>query len=1175
MKKSLGIDLGTNSLGWAILDNDEGKILNKGVIVFPEATDEKDTVETPAAARRKARAARRLIFRRKLRKWYLLKVLIENGMCPLKPEELEKWKKEDIYPLENLEFLEWLKIDPYKARSDASEKEVTPYELGRALYHLSQRRGFKSSRKDVVVSDIEGGEGKKGKEQKEPKDDLGKVKSGISDLSKELEKSGCKTLGQYFYKIIKDEKNELEKTRIRNRYIGRVEHYEPEFKTIMQAQGIDGDLYQNTHSAIFMQRPLRSQKHLVGKCPLEPKHTRCQLGHPAYEEFRMLSFVNNLRFVDENDEKSELSLKDKERIYKLFDKVTDRIKFSDISKEFKKDFKLNGKKFHYYRDNETVAGCPTKSRIRKALGDSWTEKDEQKIFDACLFFEDNDKLIGWVKKHYPSIPQKDIPSILKIKPKDGFADYSLKAIKNILPWLRKGHNLYKAKLLAKFPEIIPDFDNREEEILNDYETIHSRFEEDKKKIKEDARYYCKPFTEQLKDYFTYEYKVSEEDWNKLYIDHEYEKLPQLPEVELGNIKNPVANRSLTALKKLVNYLLEGGEIDSKTVVRVELARDINNYARRKAIQKWQKDKEEARENARKRIEEYNVTVTDDTIERYILWEEQGHICLYTGSNITPKDLFDGKIIDIEHTVPRSIGGDDSLANKTVCFSKYNRAVKRDKIPSELDDWDEIDNRLRPWRDKVSSLEEQYTRDKERSKKITDPDSKKKAMIKVHYSKMELDYWKDKLWRFDIPKDKLKDPVGGISGFKKRQLVDTGIVTTYAVELLKKSFDKVYPVNGVAVAFARKAWGLPPKNRIDHRHHAVDAMVIAALSQKRFNDICSALKNEDQQRTNRRISEICPPPFEGVDFVKSIEKAKEEICVRNLPKGSPIRQSKRKVFLANASGENSHKKVLSGGSIVRNSLHDATVYGCIKKPGTDENIYVIRRTLIGAKINDIKVDDIVDGKIRTIVKEALVRLSNSGKNTISEGDIKMPSGVAINKVRMKASLTTPLVLKPHIFSSNKDYKKNYYVDSAHGSNFRVAVFEKDDGKRILEADSLLAWAKGRKTSPGDKKFLGYIYPGSMVMAPGDYLYKIVKFELNSDKKGVKRIAFVFHSETRPSAVLNKELKEMGKNAQGESNFDNMPSERLLLSPKQYLQMLYEGIDFKMNLDGEIELLDANK
>ena len=94
MKKTLGIDLGSNSLGWAILDDLTGDILDKGVLVFPEGVDPDagTSVETPAAQRRAARMGRRLKFRRKLRKWNLLKLLIENGMCPLSIAELEGWK---------------------------------------------------------------------------------------------------------------------------------------------------------------------------------------------------------------------------------------------------------------------------------------------------------------------------------------------------------------------------------------------------------------------------------------------------------------------------------------------------------------------------------------------------------------------------------------------------------------------------------------------------------------------------------------------------------------------------------------------------------------------------------------------------------------------------------------------------------------------------------------------------------------------------------------------------------------------------------------------------------------------------------------------------------------------------------------------------------------------------
>ncbi|MBO6066783.1 MAG: type II CRISPR RNA-guided endonuclease Cas9, partial [Kiritimatiellae bacterium] len=158
--KTLGIDLGTNSLGWAILDNITGDILDKGVVVFPEGIDPaNDTLETPAAIRRAKRAGRRLKFRRKLRKWILLKLLIQNGMTPLKLEELEEWRKNSKYPVGNKAFIAWLKSsdtsNPYVDRANAASGKVDKLVLGRALYHLAQRRGFKSSRKDTAGGEAE------------------------------------------------------------------------------------------------------------------------------------------------------------------------------------------------------------------------------------------------------------------------------------------------------------------------------------------------------------------------------------------------------------------------------------------------------------------------------------------------------------------------------------------------------------------------------------------------------------------------------------------------------------------------------------------------------------------------------------------------------------------------------------------------------------------------------------------------------------------------------------------------------------------------------------------------------------------------------------------------------------------------------------------------------------
>ena len=481
MARTLGLDLGSNSLGWAILDDVTGDVLDKGVVIFPEGVDldAKKSTETPAAIRRAARMGRRMKFRRKLRKWHLLKLLIEAKMCPLTLPELDEWKKNGRYPIGNKAFLGWLKAtntsNPYCDRAAAATGKVEPHVLGRALYHIVQRRGFKSSRKEeAALVDEETGE------EKQADKELGKVKSGIAALTNEIQAAGCKTLGQYFYKRLEAEKDKLDKTRIRCRYTGRIEHYEAEFAVIMDAQGYPASdpLRSALHEAIFSQRPLRSQAHLVGNCPLEKSNPRVQIGHPAFEEFRMLSFVNNLSLEDEDgnyrDENGNLlyplTKEDRELVCTALMKVTTKtlstIKFSDIQKLFKKDprFKVKGLKFHYYRPDDAVATCQTRHRIRSAFGT--VQYDEQMVFDALTFFDDTDRLADWFRKHFPTLDDRAVKKLLSIHPKEGNAKYSLKAIRKMLPFLRKGFELSQARFFAKLPDIIPGFAEHEETILD-------------------------------------------------------------------------------------------------------------------------------------------------------------------------------------------------------------------------------------------------------------------------------------------------------------------------------------------------------------------------------------------------------------------------------------------------------------------------------------------------------------------------------------------------------------------------------------------------------------------------------------------------------------------------------------------------------------------------------------
>ena len=146
--KTLGIDLGTNSLGWAVIN--ETGVENSGVLVFEEGIIREkgiDSLKTPAALRREARMARRLRFRRHLRRRLILKILIEQKMCPLAQEELKAWSQMGSFPKDNTAFVEWLKStdtrNPYCDRARAATEKVDPLTLGRAIYHLAQRRGFK------------------------------------------------------------------------------------------------------------------------------------------------------------------------------------------------------------------------------------------------------------------------------------------------------------------------------------------------------------------------------------------------------------------------------------------------------------------------------------------------------------------------------------------------------------------------------------------------------------------------------------------------------------------------------------------------------------------------------------------------------------------------------------------------------------------------------------------------------------------------------------------------------------------------------------------------------------------------------------------------------------------------------------------------------------------------
>lgn len=447
MAKFIGLDLGTNSIGWSIRETDleerryfieqfkeyllkgkreddiseilKNEIIDYGVIVFEKGVgDGKSGEFSLAAERRKNRSKRRLYNAKRYRKWALLKVLIENKMCPLSPEELKLWsvgewiekegKKKNvgrIYPLENQILQQWLAFDPiffgdkgtsknakvirknpYDLRCELLKQiepneELRKYKIGRALYHFAQRRGFKTSRKS----------GKSGYAKNE---EIEKAKAENNELQ----------LSQFI-----NQKYFQQNQRFRASGVIQRKYYEKEFLAICDKQELDKTLSQQLFDAVYFVRPLRTQKGLVGKCTLEPNKPRIPISHPLYEEFRALQKINDIKWRETGSNKDfepiKISLKKKifEQLFfrkisggKNKDKIDERsyFKFEEIVKEFSENnkYEFNFAKYDIEKlkeenkyeltANPSISVCPVIAGLINVFDEVWKDKfisDENKF----------------------------------------------------------------------------------------------------------------------------------------------------------------------------------------------------------------------------------------------------------------------------------------------------------------------------------------------------------------------------------------------------------------------------------------------------------------------------------------------------------------------------------------------------------------------------------------------------------------------------------------------------------------------------------------------------------------------------------------------------------------------------------------------------------------------------
>lgn len=1201
MTKILGIDTGTNSLGWAIVEKqaDEYHLLDKGVNIFQEGVKIEKGIESSKAAERTAhKAARVRNYRIKLRKIRLLRILSDAHLCPpLSKVELSAWRLKKEYPKNEL-FMQWQSTDdesektPYAYRHKCLHdcldfSSVTDrYILGRAFYHMIQRRGFLSNRKDQSA------------------DDTGKVKESISNLTQEMHDAGYEYLGDYFYSLY----NKGEK--IRNHYTARNEHYLAEFKAICEKQDLDKNLgpevVRQIEKAIFDQRPLKSQKGQVGKCVFEKNKTKCPSSHPMYEEFRMLSFINNIKIQTPNDDVLRpLSPEERALIMPLFFRKSKKLfDFEDIAKKLapKKQYGFYKKSsdaempylFNYPMDT-SVSSCPVTTALKDIFGDDWIDSlcetytlAEGKsrlnvvndIWHVLCFYTDDTKLAEFAKNRL-QLNDEEAKKFCEISLPGDYASLSLKAICKILPYLRRGLIYSHAVFLGNLCEVMPRYEWDIEEMRNaaiDH-IIHEMNQIDSK----DAR----TFEVCIKEYLKEHYHISEEKLKKLYHPSMMEIYPrvqrtnnygvyQLGSPRIDSVRNPMAMRSMFRLRKLVNRLLEEGKMDSDTEIHIEFARELNDANKRNAIAAFTKENQNKNDEARKKIKNFfkaetgkDIEPTDVDVLKYVLWEEQGHICLYTGKQICISDFIGGnQKFDIEHTIPRSVGGDSTKMNLTLCDSRFNRNVKKTKLPTELPNHEEIMARINDWREKYESLDGQIRRQKKLSKGATTKDQKDAIIRKRHLLELQRDYWRGKYLRFtmeSVPE-----------GFSRRQGTDISVISKYARLYLKSLFKHVYTVKGIATSDFRKIWGIQKayskKERVNHVHHCIDAIVIACIGLDEYNKLGAYYHDEENHEWYGMSKAYFKKPWPT--FVEDIEKVQDEILVYHYTPDNMPKQGRRRILIDG-------KKVLSKGDAARGSLHNDTYYGAIKNDGVVR--YVKRINLASMKESDVKniVDDVVRGIVEATIREKGFKEAMAGTIWMNE-----EKQIPIKKVRCYTSIKNPLSFdkKKQRDLSDKEYKRNYYVTT--DGNYMVALYvgsaKTGKKKTFYEFVNMMEAADYYKTSY-DKSVIGHnIVPlekdncqlafilkkGTMVI-----FYKETKEEVWDYSQKEKdrnlyyvsviesdgRVTFKYHQEARQD-------KELPRNASDTS--DIRPKIRVGLASAK---ILVQGYDFEINELGEIKRL----
>ena len=1005
MKRVLGLDLGSTSIGWAVIDEYSEEVISDvqtpikdtivgiGSRIIPLTTDEstqfaKGQALTKNADRTARRTQRKGYDRYQMRRALLLERLTKLGLysgSTLRCSTLELWG----------------------LRAKAVSEQVSLIELGRVLCHINQKRGYRTVKSDY-------GDKK-----------TGEYVQDVVSRYKELHDLGV-TVGQYLYRHLCADPAFRCKDRVYPR-----DAYVEEFDAIMACQQAyypqvltNEVILHLRDEIIFHQRPLKSCKHLIGKCELE----RCEVevngrvynhgprvaprSSPLFQLCKIWEAVNNISIHNKANDKLFLTLDQKAAIVR-FMSTNPKLKAANL----KSVLGLKGREWIVSRAvGAGLQGDTTYCAIAEALAD-YPKKDDLLRFDITyidgnIVDTQSGELTKVVSADFESQPLyklwhtlysisviDELKSVLQLNfgiedndiierlcqidfVKSGYGNKSSRAMRKILPYLQQGMDYYNAKLAAGYNDVP----------LN-----------------------------------------NEQNENR-------ELATELKPIQKGDLRQPVVEKILNQLVNLVNALMvEYGRFDE---IRVELARDLKQSREEREIT-TKRLNESQRENekiANRIKEEFGLTPTRSRIQKFKMWEESGHICIYCGQTVCVKEFLMGFGVEVEHIVPRSLLFDDSFTNKACacrrCNQEKGNRTAYDFMKSRGD------GEFTAYTERVNSLAE--------TKKITGAKQKKLLMSAA-----------------DIPSD-----------FIERQLRESQYIAKKARLMLQSVCRNVYATSGSVTDFIRHLWGWDEvlhnlnferyrdagltemvdrevdgkivrieriagwNKRMDHRHHAIDALTIACTKQgyiQRINNLNSlkevayqSFKNEKQgEDTRTRLTRLeryikMQPHFTTAEVTSAVER----IAVS-------FKSGKRATSPGKRYVRKGGKRVcVQRGVIVpRGALSEESVYGRIHSRVTGKDEIVIKYK-IGA-IDLKKAKDIVDSRIRAIVIERLEQFGGKPEKAFAE-PLLDHQGRQIRSVRCYTGLSAVVPLR-----RNEQGEDIAFVKP--GNNHHVVIYEDQDGK----------------------------------------------------------------------------------------------------------------------------------